>query len=154
MRRSMASAGSYSVVCMLAAAMLLYSMLSSAGANAATSAVVADERMREIATHRVWLTLLHHEPSLIGAATHSAINGSEFFLSDTGASDLLAELEATLEALRENTHEVQCRFPARFIWLRKQIALARDLPKKECTEYRDWQPIRLVQSVWFLPPGT
>lgn len=84
-----------------------------------------------LAKHATWLKLLHY-----GESGSSEIRSSQFFLSPRGATDPLAELQATLDALAQpwaedpNAHP-RCRYPARYHWLSRQMTLP---------DYRDREP--------------
>jgi hypothetical protein len=74
--------------------------------------------------------LLHYKgnKSVIGV-------GSSFFLSPEGHRNPLAELEATIYALKNNP-ETQCRYPARLELLLEINALfPEELPKAHCEDY-------------------
>lgn len=68
----------------------------------------------------------------------SEVDGKEFFLSPNGKSDRHAELQATLAAFflpvifgHEDEHAI-CRFPARYAWLDKELALSTLVKKPTC----------------------
>lgn len=104
-----------------------------------------------LATHPVWLELLHYEAPLIGRA-RSAIHSEDFFLAATGRSNPLAELHATLRALREpgnsakNQHAA-CRFPARALWLRRQLGAELVVAQADCPELDEWTRRDSLESV-------
>jgi hypothetical protein len=95
------------------------------------------ERVAEEETHteRPWQVLLHYKASLFGG--ESLVDDPLFFLSADGKTDPRSELEATLRGffrtdLTGDEHP-QCRFPARYEWLRERLALDRAaLPQPEC----------------------
>lgn len=73
-----------------------------------------------------WRKLMHAEPNFWNSL-ESQIDGKEFFLSPQGRWDLNAELKATLQAFAKDsankpeTEISQCRFPARYLWLKRQF---------------------------------
>jgi hypothetical protein len=90
--------------------------------HAATSA-----ELQALALHPTWLKLGHYRPD--GAGWRSAIHDADFFLAPLGQADPLAELVATLSALAlpegaGTDRHAQCRFPARWAWLREQLGSA------------------------------
>ncbi len=97
----------------------------------------ASARVAQLSERIEWQALLH------ASGRHSHIRDSRFFLSDKGASDPAAELLATLQAFQQNpalgnAHPI-CRFPARFRWLRKELALPRArFPEPSCTQYQEF----------------
>jgi hypothetical protein len=78
------------------------------------------------AHERAWLTLLHYKNG------QSQADGRGFFLSDKGKSDPEAEMKADLEA-----PDLQCRFPARWHWLKERFKL--DVPDQPCPKYEQWR---------------
>ncbi len=76
-----------------------------------------------LAEDEQWRSLLHFDRGGFFEAPRSAVIDSDFFLAPNGATDPAAELEATLNAFRENPENVApgahalCRFPARALWI-------------------------------------
>lgn len=91
---------------------------------------------------RQWHLLLHHRERLRGA--RSEVDDPTFFVHPRGRSDPRAELRATLRGLfaparGDPEQHLQCRFPARAAWLRRQLGLARArLPATVCRGWRRW----------------
>ncbi len=101
-----------------------------------------------LAKQPTWHRLLHYTASAFNsAAVKSSIHSPEFFAASDGASNPASELKATLAALlapaTANPDEhAKCRFPARRIWLEKQLpALRPRLAAIHCPEFTDWAPI-------------
>lgn len=97
-------------------------------------------RLQQLAATPYWIALGHYESGKLGG-WRSYVDDKKFFLAEDGAHHPERELRATVEALYApaslgNQH-AQCVFPARTRWLREQLNLS-DLPRPECTEYRDW----------------
>ncbi len=98
----------------------------------------------------MWQVLLHYHPTLFGGWRSSA-DGPGFFLAGkAGESDPEAELAATLAAFASPaTHEVQeteagqhpqCRFPARWSWLKQELAIdTQRLPEQPCPLFAAWR---------------
>lgn len=87
-------------------------------AVAATSAKID----AQLAHHPQWLALLHMRPVWWGRISSQADEPS-FFLSGI-SNDPLAEMEATIAALKQNDaseRSMWCVFPARAAWLRRYI---------------------------------
>jgi hypothetical protein len=93
----------------------------------------AHSRARGLAHSRMWQVLLHYHPTLLGGWRSSA-DGPGFFLAgEAGETDPEAELMATLAAFAEPaktdaptdeaSQHAQCRFPARWSWLRQELAI-------------------------------
>ena len=86
------------------------------------------------------------------------MDDSRFFLSDRGATDPEAELEATLQALFNKDdlgdQHAQCRFPARLDWLRKQLNIdATWLPVINCPLFDQWRELIHAGSVVLVFPA-
>lgn len=80
-----------------------------------------------------WLALVHYRPQLFGGV-ESTIDSPEFFLSEKGKVNPLAELNATISLFEQNSdNEKMCLFPARYLFLKKQGLIDTSFPK--CSEY-------------------
>ncbi len=114
----------------------------------------SENEINLLAQHPVWLKLLHYEKShLPFSSFSSAVNSRDFFYSPKGNSDPGAELEATLLEFTKQpddnlNHHAQCRFPARFLWLKRQLNLSEnDFPKITCSDYDEWSLNGNTQSI-------
>jgi len=78
---------------------------------------------------RTWKVLLHYATSSTGGYG-SKIDDNRFFMSPSGRTDLMAELEATIRGMfitpEQDGEYVACRFPARFEWLVERLEIATD----------------------------
>lgn len=87
-----------------------------------------------LAEDRYWQILLHIDNG------ESEIDDERFFFSPNGKTDPKAELDATIDALFNETRfdddSNACRFPARKAWLQERLSIS-DLPKVECKKYND-----------------
>ena len=104
-------------------------------ATPATFAAIPDN----LHEHPVWLTLGHYHQDALGSGFTSQADDPAFFLSENGKTSPEAELQATLEAIRQpggSDDHARCRFPARDAWLREQL----DLPNTpvDCPAYDEW----------------
>lgn len=93
-----------------------------------------------------WQGLMHYrKPTALGVL-RSLADDARFFNSPTGKTDPRAELAATLaaffsgEAETDSTQNPQCRFIARYQWLKQRLAFdpAR-LPEQPCARYQAWR---------------
>jgi len=95
-----------------------------------------------LASHSTWRKLLHFEETSTGWL--SAITSDDFFLSTDGPFDPVAELEATIHSFYENisgdsNKHGQCRFPARWLWLKEQLNLSsNDISEIACPKFEQW----------------
>lgn len=137
----------------------------SAQADPTAKIAVDYARTHNLANDREWLLLLHDYPSiaygLIGRGFHSMVDDPSFFLSKMGEDDAAAELDATIYAMytennESNNHSrqsvastiesdqwrdnhAQCRFPARFAWLKEKIGPEIFSPKEvNCPAFNQW----------------
>lgn len=100
--------------------------------------LLARARELRLAERPKWLRLLHFK------GRRSEADGAAFFLSPRGRRDPAAELEADLSAFFEpppaQGQPAQCRFPARYRWLKAQLAFdAARLPERPCPDFEAWR---------------
>lgn len=90
--------------------------------------------LETISSSSTWHLLLHHEEGLFSSG--SAVARSSFFLSPIGQDDPEAELKETVKAFTK-TPSIQCRFPARKIWL-KIVMPDISFPEVSCPSYEQY----------------
>lgn len=103
--------------------------------------LIGKSREKKLARDRFWLLLLHYRGS------RSEADGRGFFFADDGHRNPEAEMEATLTRFfdppLEETEQVQhpqCMFPARFRWLKEQLAFDPDkLPFQSCGRFEHFR---------------
>ena len=91
---------------------------------------------------RQWHVLLHYKPTLLGRM-ESLVDDPDFFASKTGKHDPASELAGTIRAFFASTPEgdghAQCRFIARFDWLKKELSIDESLlPPQECKGFKEF----------------
>jgi len=108
----------------------------------------------ELAADPTWIKLVHYESggsSLSG--WRSAIHPGDFFAHPDGATDPVAELEATVAALNaapteDHDRHAQCRFPARLLWLKSKfkdsVTFRTDI---ECRSFSRWTHANDIDSI-------
>ena len=124
--------------------------------------LVQRARAAKLAESKTWRRLGHYRKNKFVGYTSEA-DGRPFFLAENGKHDPEAELEATLRGFfgpdpkEPELQHPQCRFPARFAWLDRQLHIDRRyLPKKACKEYREYlqvlrpKGLSLVFSSYYL----
>lgn len=99
--------------------------------------------MATISSSPTWHLLLHHEEGLFSSGT--AITSPSFFLSSIGQDDPEKELRATVQAFTE-TPSMQCRFPARKIWL-KNVMPDITFPEANCPSYQQYIDAFRTESI-------
>lgn len=106
-------------------------------------AAFADSVIQELARHPTWLKLLKYESGgLAGDQYLSAVVSPDFFIAADGPSNPENELRSTMAALAKHLEgdpddHAQCRFPARYQWLRSRGLLANSV-KHECPGFNGW----------------
>jgi hypothetical protein len=105
--------------------------------------LLAEAELLKLADQRPWHLLLHYRQTWTGGYKSEA-DGKDFFLANTGKRKPQAELEATLAAffLTENADQQhpQCRFPARYAWLREQLDFdPEQLHERSCERFNIWK---------------
>lgn len=93
-------------------------------------------RRHQLHENTTWQRLVHYRPGVF-YGVDSQVDGPAFFLSPKGPSDPAAELEATIRGFYSPPVAGQdhplCRFPARWLWLRKHLGLSNEtLPTVNC----------------------
>lgn len=96
---------------------------------------IALAREKKLHASREWMVLLHYRPNSSGV--ESLVDDPAFFLSPEGKTDPSAELAATIAGIYSSTEpgdrHPQCRFPARFEWLSRELGLNADsMPHPVC----------------------
>jgi hypothetical protein len=119
--------------------------------------VQARARELHLAEDRQWRRLLHADsPSAFSSAesTTSQIDSASFFLSAKGKTDPSAELDATIKAFftsdldqRAEAEIAQCRFPARWLWLKSKFLDHVDWPEANCPAYGEFRARVAAKSV-------
>lgn len=129
--------------------LLLASVLATEPAPAQTAA-----HQTQLAYSPTWLRLGHYKESILESGVwESQIHPGDFFLSPSGATDPISELQATVIALNappsaEPDNHAQCRYPARLQWLREQlgneVVFRTDIA---CPKFNAWTQQNSVQSL-------
>lgn len=105
-----------------------------------------------LSVNPVWYKLLSYEQNF-NSSVQSTVQQRSYFISEEGKTNSKAELEATLRAFflpiaeDVNKHAV-CQFPARYLWLKKQLKLSeKSLPVIKCLDFQKWTAGNSIQSV-------
>ena len=104
--------------------------------------------------HRVWQKLLHYEQTTgWSAQVRSAVHDPAFFNATNGQTNPADELNATLRGFflthqADSNQRTQCRFPARYLWLKKQLNISDlELPPTKCPDFNKWTFDKDVRSI-------
>ena len=99
-----------------------------AAADSSQNPAVADREIRDLASHQQWLHLLHYRIHPYTFRFLSQNDSPEFFLAKDGKRDAYAELVANINAFlmqgQGENESAQCRFPARYHWLKQRLPQA------------------------------
>jgi Domain of unknown function (DUF4105) len=121
-------------------------LCTAARADAYLDELIAAARAQRLAQSERWTVLLHYQPRLRMFGHRSLADSADFFSAPDGATDAQRELEATLAAFfsdaadTETRQHPQCRFVARYHWLKQALAFdpAR-LREQPCQRFRAWR---------------
>ena len=110
--------------------------------NAYLKILLKQSKEKKLSSKRYWHLLLHYEPSLLGGVS-SNVESKDFFFAMDGKTNPNSELEATLESffrpVSSFKEHPQCRFVARYTWLKKQLDLDPvKLPSPQCNKFLNW----------------
>lgn len=135
------------------------SALSEANSNEFSSnALIQFANDANLSHQPVWLKLLHYEESVLTSSKFvSAIHDKSFFLATDGSTNPSAELESTIRALisfappDDANNHAQCKFPARFLWLRRVLSLDKhSIPLVKCEKFLEWTSNDSIDSISFV----
>jgi len=96
--------------------------------------------LTELAKSTQWLHLLHYRPHGLFATMKSENDSKHFFVHTDGKTDAFAELQSEVELFslirQVNNESLQCRFPARYKWLKQFHSNWVD---QSCSDLSDWK---------------
>lgn len=103
----------------------------------------SQSRQKSLSKTATWQALLHYAPHYLGLVNQGEVDGGDFYLAKDGKTDPQAELEAMLENFFRTDvsgdDHPQCRFVARYAWLKKELNFdSSKLPEQNCVRYKDW----------------
>lgn len=116
-----------------------------------------DEALRAVADKRQWHQLMHFRYHPFSMRWLSQPDSSDFFLSEQGKQDPLAELQASVQAFSRvdvpDNESAQCRFPARYDWVKGQFPNVswQDQP---CSELSEWEDKLAAHSLTVIFPAS
>lgn len=101
--------------------------------------VVQQSRELRLSAKPAWLAMMHYKKEVFSSRFSSQADDERFFLAEQGRSNMAAELEADLRAmlLESMPDHAQCRFPARWHWLKQQLSISDDYDVS-CPELEAW----------------
>lgn len=132
-----------SVILLLSLGLLAFPAIAKGTNNHYADELVSKADSLKLAWHPYWLSLVHYKPASFGRSYQSQADDAVFFNDPQGKYSPDKELQATLRAFFNETggdKHPQCRFPARYHWLKQQLAIdPSKLSEVPCEELRSWQ---------------
>lgn len=96
----------------------------------------------DIAAKKQWAHLLHFRKHPYTFRFIGQNDSDDFYLSEEGKTSLLAELKADVSAFKKtdmpDNESAQCRFPARYHWLKQQFP-EETFIDQTCSEFNEWK---------------
>ena len=128
---------------------------SSASHDISHSAVA--EQLTTLSQSRQWHHLLHVRLHPFSRRVISQNDDPDFFLAQQGKDDPLAELQANYHAFLQtglaDNESAQCRFPARYHWLKQQLGDGH-FHDQPCTELDSWLGELQAHSLTLIFPAS
>jgi len=135
--------------CRRAIAVLCTMLCAAMPAAAVPADELSDAMAEQLAAHWQWQRLLH----MPQPGRPSDIRSPDFFLSERGRTDAVAELRATLRAYAapwdgDPDMHARCRFPARYRWLSRHVDLPGHVRRDaRCRRFEQWARLDQLQSI-------
>ncbi len=118
-----------------------------------SAALLARADAMGLAQQPGWLALLHYRRESLLPIYESQADGAAFFLAANGKTDPDAELQADLRAMLQPSAKdpAQCRFPARWHWLKQQLHIVN--ADVSCPKLEHWLKAMRSDSVSLVFPS-
>lgn len=123
----------------------LFLLVGSANADSYLDELTTRAHQQRLAEQAYWHRLVHYKANRVLPGVRSETEDPGFFLAPNGSVDPQAELDATLAAFFRLEPEpvtgqpYQCRFIARYHWLKRELNFdARRLPPQPCDKFDTW----------------
>ncbi len=112
--------------------------------------------LQSLAEQKQWQHLLHYRMHWDGKV-YSQNDSSAFFLHPNGKYDALAELNASVQAFSKTgmaaNESAQCRFPARYQWLKRSLP-EHEFADQACPEFERWRNELNAHSLTLIFPAS
>ncbi|SEL34169.1 protein of unknown function [Colwellia chukchiensis] len=131
---------------------LAFLLIAKTHASALISLPFSDQLLSTVANKKQWQQLLKIDNKSLIKREIFAIHSPSFYFTEPAALTAKNELINTLHALLSAKHyeqsdqHPQCRFPARYIWLKKQFDLSQLTPVA-CEKYQNWAKLSSTKSI-------
>lgn len=123
----------------IACLLLAVPLLLHAAVQSELTVYIQRAQQQQLASDPGWLALLHYKTEAILRRYNSQADDPAFFLAENGDIDPAAELEADLTGFLQpqSAGHAQCRFPARWYWLKQQLQLGEHYDVA-CPRFEQW----------------
>ena len=146
---------------LLVLAMLCIPAPTFAVADSYLQELIAQAHAENLAVDPQWRALVHYRDNLISPGVTGQADDPDFYLAPDGKSDPGAELDATLQAFfappvveTDTVQHAQCRFIARYQWLRQVLHFnPQRLPPQPCERFRKWRAALDAKSLTLVFPS-
>ncbi len=116
-----------------------------------------EQQIEQVAQLKPWQHLLHYHTHPFTLRYQSQNDSPKFFLSPEGKTSLQAELYADLQAFlateQADNASAQCRFPARYVWLKTQFPQL-SFVDQPCSELTQWQQTLAARWITVVFPSS
>ncbi len=111
--------------------------------------------LEKLHEERFWHLLLHYKKTKTGSGMISESNSSAFFMSAEGRTDPKKELHSTLRSFfskevpeGQNEQHPQCKFPARYRWLKEKLNFdPAFISDEKCERFDTWKAALNPKSI-------
>lgn len=132
-------------------------LVASLTAYSAIAAEVSDEKIQVLSATPQWKELLHVRLHPFSLHTISQNDSPDFFLAEEGKEKPDAEMQADIAAFLQQNQtadaSAQCRFPARYFWLKKQLPDA-GFVDQPCPAFDEWKQELDAHSITLVFPAS
>ncbi|MEK9727669.1 MAG: DUF4105 domain-containing protein [Candidatus Margulisiibacteriota bacterium] len=126
--------------------------------SSAINQLLKEANSRKLGYELKWKQLLGYNTGSI-LFHKSDVKSEPFFLAKDGRTNPVSELNKTIRSYfaplpKDQNDHPQCRFPARYIWLERQLGIARyPHPKPNCNLYNEFRNNEISESISLLYVG-
>ncbi len=121
------------------------------------SEIIQKSLDRKLYQQPQWLRLLHiplHQADKKFQRSH--INSPNFFIVkktqdiELAKKELMMTIELMFSASTKNSHQIICKYPARYAWLKQKLNVDFEKDFSYCTEFLQWSALNSLDSVSLL----
>lgn len=116
-----------------------------------SDSLILEASKLELHKHKTWKQLLHYKSSFLGFKQKSEIISQSFFIAENGRFNSESELNLTIEnyfkPITNDDDHPQCKYPARYHWLKQQLTWPENAPKANCNAFKQWSNINKLDDI-------